>query len=539
MRVQPDDGTRHPATAGLAPYAGPWTRAEAAHLARRVLFGSTKRDIDALSAMSAQAAVSAVLSPVAALAEPVAYVKSGSVVAGGAWVDGVYDASVDTQRFYFAQTWWINAMLNQPLSITEKMTLFWHNHFATSNVAVKDARSIVKQNELLREYALGNVKDLVRQITLDPAMLRYLSGNTNTKAKPNENYARELQELFTLGKGPERSTGDYTTYTEDDVKAAARVLTGWTDVQASATVKFTSANHDGTDKRFSAAYNNTVITGGTTEAAARREIDDLINMIFLRTEVAERIVRKLYRWFVDYEIDATIEKEIILPLADQLRTSNYEIKPVLATLFGSSFFYDAVVRGSMIKSPVDFVIGTLRNFRAPDFFETDPAQQFWGGRTLRRLFNSMQQEIFNAPNVAGWVAYYQAPQYHEWWINTDSLQKRVKFVNDLCTDGMTIDEQYDKGFFDVIEAAKRTSDPSKASVLIGEWCEWCYPVPMPAETRASFMQALLGGLPEYEWTVEWNMFIADETNDTARLPVLTKLRTLLKFMLNMAEYHVS
>ncbi|MFM8472114.1 MAG: DUF1800 family protein, partial [Candidatus Kapaibacterium sp.] len=492
-----------------------------------------------LSAMSAQSAVSALLSGAPALAEPVAYIKSGSVAAGSAWADTAYDAAVDTQRFYFAQTWWINAMLNQPLSITEKMTLFWHNHFATSNTAVKDARYIVKQNELLREYALGNVKDLVRQITLDPAMLRYLSGNTNTKTRPNENYARELQELFTLGKGPERSTGDYTTYTEDDVKAAARVLTGWSDVQASATVKFTAANHDGTDKKFSAAYGDMVISGGTTEVAARREIDDLLTMIFARTEVAERIVRKLYRWFVDYEIDDTIEREIIRPLADRLRTGNYEIKPVLATLLGSSFFFDAVIRGCLIKSPVDFVIGTLRNFRAPDFFETDPAQQFWGGRTLRRLFNSMQQEIFNSPNVAGWAAYYQAPQYHEWWINTDSLQKRVKFINDLATDGMTIDEQYDKGYFDVIEAAKRTTDPSKADVIIREWCGWCFALPMPDESLNMFKQALLGGLPEYEWTVEWNAFVADETNDMARAPGVAELRALVKFMLNMAEYHVS
>lgn len=537
--MQNDSPAQHPATAGLTPYTGAWTRAEAAHLARRTMFGATKRDIDALSAMSAQAAVAAVLSSQPAPAEPVAYIKSGAVAAGSAWVDGAYDSSVDTQRFYFAQTWWINSMLNQPMSIVEKMTLFWHNHFSTSNTAVKDARYIVKQNELLREYALGNFKDLVRQITLDPAMLRYLSGNTNSKTKPNENYARELQELFTLGKGPERSTGDYTTYTEEDVKAAARVLTGWTDVQASATVKFTSANHDGTDKKFSAAYNNTVITGGTTEAAARREIDDLLNMIFLRSEVAERLARKLYRWFVDYEIDDVIEKEIIQPLANQLRSNNYDVKPALATLLGSAFFYDAVIRGCLIKSPIDFVIGTLRNFRAPDFFETDPAQQFWGGRTLRRLFSSMQQEIFNSPNVAGWAAYYQAPQYHEWWINTDSLQKRVKFINDLATDGMTIDEQYDKGYFDVIDAAKRTSDPSQASVIIREWAEWCYPLPMPSESLAQFSQALLGGLPEYEWTVEWNAFVADETNDTARAPVVAKLRSLLKFMLNMAEYHVA
>ncbi len=539
MKKTENSGSKRVLSAGLEPYAGAWTWAEAAHLARRTLFGSTKSDVKTLLSKSVNEAVNSLLEIPTSPAEPVAYINSGSVVKGSPWTEASYDANTETQRFFFLQTWWQNLMLNQSTNITEKMTLFWHNHFATSNNSVKDARYMYKQNSLIRDYALGNVKDLVRQITFDPAMLRWLSGNSNTKAHPNENYGREIQELFSIGKGPEVSVGNYTNYTEDDVKAAARVLTGWSDLPASISSKFTSSNHDSGDKQFSAAYGNTVIKGGTSETAARREIDDLLNMIFAQPATAERICRKIYLWFVDYKIDDAIEQQIIKPLAVILKSSGFEIKPVLETLFKSAFFYDASIRGCLIKSPVDFVVGTLRNFRAPDFFETDTAQLFWGGRTLRKLLNTMQQEPLNPPNVAGWAAYYQAPFFHELWINTDSVQKRVKFINDLSTDGMTIDEQYDKGYFDVIEAAKRCDSPSDPEALIREWASWCFPVTIPDDTIKNFKAALLGGLPDYEWGAEWNTFLADETNTTARAAVENKLRQLVKFMLNMAEYHLA
>ena len=526
-------------SAGLEPYTGSWGRAEAAHLARRVLFGSTKADIETLSKLSMSQAVDKLLETPPSPPEPVAYIASGSVPQGMAWADSTYDAQRETQRFWFLQTWWINLGLNQTQSILEKMTLFWHNHFATSNNAVKDARYMYKQNVLIRDYALGNFKDLVREITYDPAMLRWLSGNSNTKSQPNENYGRELQELFSIGKGPERSPGDFTNYTEADVKAAARVLTGWSDVSASINAKFTSGSHDTGNKTFSAAYGNKVINGGSTESAARREIDDLLNMIFAQDAVAERIVRKMYLWFVDYQIDSNIETSIIKPLADLFRTSNYDIRPVISTLLKSAFFYDSSLRGALIKNPIDFVFGTIRNFRPAPFYQTALNLQFWGGRTLRRLLSSMQQEPLAPPNVAGWAAYYQAPFFHELWINTDSVQKRVKFINDLATDGMKIDEYQTLGYFDVIDAAKRTNNPSNADALIREWVEWSFPIPFPDETINKLKQVLLTGLPDYEWTVEWNDFIADEKNDTKKNAVQSKLQLLVKYMLNMAEYHLA
>ncbi|MBX7154121.1 MAG: DUF1800 domain-containing protein [Bacteriodetes bacterium] len=541
-----DTPHRRVTSAGLEPYAGAWGRAEAAHLARRAMFGATKSDITTLAGKTMVQAVDSLLTAAAKPADPIAYIKSSAVAQGDSWVSAAYDANVEGQRLAMLQAWWIGEMLFQTVekkpSITEKMILFWHNHFATQANSVKDARYMFTQLDLFREYALGNFKDLVRQVTLDPAMLRFLNGATNTKSHPNENYGRELQELFTIGKGAEVATGDYTNYTEADIKQAARVLTGWSDVQANISAKFTSGNHDGGDKTFSARYGNTVIKGGTTEAAARRELDELMNMIFSQDATTKYLVRKIYRWFVDYIIDDETEKNVITPLAQIFKSNNFEIKPVLDTLLKSAHFYDATKRGCMIKNPADFMLGTFRVFITPMLFpgETEYQGRYFGWRTVRRTMATLQMDLLNPPNVAGWNAYWQTPAFHELWINSDTLQKRVLFTNQLAMDGgYQLDENYGKTYIDVIELAKQTSNPGDINVIINEWCELAYPLPMPDEAKAQFKQVVLNGLPDYEWTAEWNDYMADSTNETKEKAVTDKLRALAKYMLAMAEYQLS
>ena len=216
---------------------------------------------------------------------------------------------------------------------------------------------------MLRASALGNFKALVKEVTLAPAMLRYLNGNTNTKANPNENYGRELQELFTIGKGPEIAAGNYTNYTEDDVKAAARVLTGWRDLRDTRTAEFRATPHDTANKIFSSAYGGATITG-RTGADGAKELDDLLDLIFAQAETARYICRKLYRHFVYYVIDDATEKNVIAPMADLLRKGGWEIKPVVALLLKSAHFYDAANIGCYIKTPLDVVVGTFRTLGA-------------------------------------------------------------------------------------------------------------------------------------------------------------------------------
>ena len=186
-------------------------------------------------------------------------------------------------------------------------------------------------------------------------MLRYLNGYVNTASAPDENYARELQELFTLGKGPA------VQYTEADVRTAARVLTGWRINTTNYTSYFDATRHDTAAKVFSSFYGGKTITG-KTGAAGATETDELIDMIFLKDEVSKFICRRLYRWFVYYKIDAAVELNIIEPLAKIFRDNNYEIKPVMRALLQSEHFYDVLNQGCLIKSPVDLIVGHLREF---------------------------------------------------------------------------------------------------------------------------------------------------------------------------------
>ena len=190
-------------------------------------------------------------------------------------------------------------------------------------------------------------------------MQKYLKGEKKTATAPNENYGRELQELFTIGKD---ATGN-PPYTEDDVKAAARVLTGWRNDLVAGTTSangfnsyFDPAKHDTADKQFSAFYNYTQING-LSGTGAVSELDDLLNMIFAKDEVSLFICRKLYRYFVYYEIDAATEQNVIVPLAAVFRSNNYEIVPVLDVLFRSEHFFDVLNQGCLIKNPIDFSVG--------------------------------------------------------------------------------------------------------------------------------------------------------------------------------------
>lgn len=526
--------------AGLEPYTGEWTAKQATHLLRRAMFGATPKDVTAILKGNMNQAVNTLLTPISAAA-PIAYVNTGGVAQGQPWTGAGYDANQENSRLTQLQSWWIKLMLEQGVSLTEKMTLFWHNHFSCGANAVKDARYMYKQNDLLRQNVFGNFKTLVKQITIDPAMLRYLSGSYNTKTSPNENYARELQELFSIGKGPEIAPGNYTFYTEADVKTAAKILTGWSDDQAGLTNKFTDANHDSTDKTFSATYGNRVIKGGKGKQEALRELDELLTMIFDQQQTATYLVRKIYRWFVDYVIDSEVEKNIIQPLADIFRTNNYEVKPVLDTLFKSAHFYENSKIGCMIKSPADLVLGTIRLFPHPLLYPTALPQTNWAYRTLRRVMGTMQLDIMNLPNVAGLPAYWQEPVYHEIWINADTLQKRVKFTNDYSFDKLQLDEM-DYGSaprIDPLEAVKLISDPSNPLTIVTEFARIMYPMQLADEQITELKNVLIPGLPDFEWTVEWNDYQKDPTNDTKSAAVADKLRVLLKYMLAMAEYQLA
>jgi uncharacterized protein (DUF1800 family) len=528
-------------TPSLAPYTGTWGFSQAAHLLRRTMFGAAAKDIAAIQKMTMSDAVDALLAdqPADPSDLPLVWYHLDTVPDGQTWVNLDYNAGQDFNRGESLGGWWISLMRFPDLSIREKMVLFWHNHFACGATTVGDARYMYNQNVFLRANALGNFKTLVKGITLDPAMLRYLSGNKNSKTAPNENYGRELQELFTIGKGLEVSTGDYTTYTEGDIKAAARVLTGWKDDPKTVGYIFTPANHDPTDKQFSVRYGNTVIKGRADQAGAEAELDDLLTMIFSGQETAKYICRKIYRWFIDYVIDDSIEQNVIVPMAQSLVSNNFEIKPVLLLLFKSSLFYSGDYTGSMIKNPIDLVMGSMRvlNIVSPEL--TDITARYYGWIAMWVAAEGMQMKILEPPNVAGWQEYYEAPQYHELWLNSGTLNSRVKFCDDIVTNKFENTVQtYYTTTFDTIAFATESSDPSNPVTLIADMANLLYPNPLTADQLKTLHDTLIPGLPDYEWTNEWLAFINDPTNDTTKMAVSTKLTNLFKYMLELAEYQL-
>ena len=528
---------RSSATAStLAPYAGPWGLDQAAHLLRRCLFGPTRGEMQAAAASTLAATLDKLLTAPATPAPPLnASATDTTVAIGQTWVGQAFDQTLEGVRRASLRDWWLSQQLGSGTSLSEKMTLFWHNHFVVEFGDINSAFYGYEYVRLLRQHALGNVRQLAKDVTITPAMLRYLNGNASTATAPNENYGRELLELFTVGKGPLIGAGNYTTYTEDDVQAAAKVLTGWRDDAATVSGYFTASRHDKTTKQFSSAFGNAKIT---SNGAA--EYQDLIDLIFQQSATAAFLVRKLYRWFVYYVIDAQVESDVIQPLATLLVQQNYDVAPVLRALFGSQHFFDVANMGCLIKSPLDFTVGVCRQFELafPPAGSTTVQYVMWD--YLNSLASVQQQTLGDPPNVAGWVAYYQTPQYHELWINAVTLPRRNQ-ATDLFL-GLT---GYTKSGFTLkadlvawVQAlpAATAQDPN---LVIAEFARLMVPLALTTNQLTFLKDALIPGLPDFEWTAEWNQYLAAPTNAARRTAVATKLSAMAKALAGLAEYQLS
>lgn len=532
-------------SSGLNPYTGVWTKNEVAHLLKRTMFGARKADIDYFLGMSASQAVDILLTAAAAPAPPIKeYNNSGtpstdadySVPMGGTWVNTYSnDGGVTEKRIGSVKSWLVGNMINQDRSITEKMRLFWHNHFATQTSIYTNGSHAYNHFAMLGNYALGNFRQLVKAVTIDAAMLIYLNGEQNANTAPDENYARELQELFTLGK--ENSPN----YAEDDVKAAARVLTGWRVNQNTGAVYFDATRHDAGNKTFSSFYNGTVIAGRAGATAGDAELDDMLNMIFSKsTEVSEFIVRKLYRWFCYYAIDDNTNNNVIKPLAQILRGNNWEIKPVLAALFKSDHFFDPLNQGCLIKSPVDFIVGQMREFNVaiPDV-AADYATAYSMWNFLRLESEDMQQDIGDPPSVSGWAPYYQAPQFHEMWISSDTLPKRDGFSDLMLVNGRT--ENGQKLIIDPVGFARSLPNAADPNQLISDSLDILYRVPLSAASQATIKTQILlsNQTQDYYWSNAWVGYISNPSDMVAYQTVYTRLQALFKYFVDLAEYQLS
>jgi uncharacterized protein (DUF1800 family) len=530
-----------PIESNIRRYKGEWSYLQAAHLLRRTMFGAKREDVEHFLKHSPKKAVRELIRTQYPLpAPPVNNYNDDKytdpeIAPGADWTVSLkYDGMNNGRRRNSFKSWWLGLMIGQERSIREKMVLFWHNHFVTETNTVDNALFCYRYNALLRNYALGNFKEMVRAMTAEPAMLRYLNGYANTKKAPDENYGRELQELFTVGKGP----GSH--YTEPDVKAAARVLTGYTINYKTYTATFDPNRHDQGDKQFSAFYDNRVITGMKGKEA-EAEVDQLIDMIFSREEVSLFICRKLYRFFVYHTIDEVTEKDVIQPLAHLFRKKDYAIAPVLEELLMSRHFFDAANFGGMIKSPVDLIVGLCREFGVVFPDATDFADRYGFLEQVRNQATGLAQNIGDPPNVAGWQAYYQQPEYDKLWISSDTLPKRNQFTDRMTGNGFGRNGK--KIAIDPVAFANGLPNPGDPDSLIAGSVQALYPVPLSPE-ELSFIKTsiLLSGLTgmasDHYWTNAWQAYFDKPDDKANRNNVTNKLKNLYRHLMELPEYQL-
>ncbi|MGX5820793.1 DUF1800 domain-containing protein [Chitinophaga lutea] len=518
---------------GLTPYTGDWGTAQVVHLLKRAMFGAKPADVRHFAAMTMDQAVDALIQAnTVTPAPPVNHTSTTDttgVTPGATWVNApAGNEDLNNTRRTSYKAWWTGLMLNQERTVHEKLVLFWHNHWATETQIVQDARFDYLHNQTLRNHALGNFKAMAKAITLDPAMLVYLNGYLNEKTAADENYARELLELFTCGKGPD------SHYEEADVRAAAHVLTGYKVDKVNIRSYFDPSKHDIGNKQFSPWFSNKVISGKTGEMGAT-ELDDMLTIIFAQPEVAKFICRKFYQFFIYYEIDAATETNVIEPLAKIFRDNNYEIKPLLLALFKSEHFYDPLNMSCLIKSPVDFCVGLCREFGVSFAPATDYVNAYGQWRTVQSAAATQQQNIGDPPGVSGWDAYYLAPQFHELWINTDTLPKRNKFVDQIITTGVG-------GLrIDPVVIADQMPEPANPVYLVRDSLDILYRMGVSDATKTFLKDKILlqGQQQDYYWTDAWNLYKSDPSNTMNKNVVVRHLMELYKYIMNLSEYHLA
>jgi len=392
-------GRLDPSTA-LAAYPGPLTERQAAHLLRRAGFGGTPDEVRRYAAMPVRGAVDSLIHfPASTGAQPApndvyspVQLLSQYGPAGMRALDKDRRKAVNREirgnerRSILAlQLWWLNRMLTTPAPLQEKMALYFHGHFTTE--AIKKGISpamAFDQNQLFRSAALGNLRELTRAVSKNPAMLVYLDNDANLKSHPNENYARELMELFTLG---------VDRYSEDDVRNAARAWTGWRYDRFTETAAFVPRVHDDGVKTFLGKTGN--FTG-----------DDVVDIIFEQPQCARFFASSLLNAFVYNDP----EPELVEGVAHLLRKNGYELAPVVSTILRSNVFYSERAYRALVKGPVEFVVGTYRTLGVPQM----------DGSVLPVL-RQMGQELFYPPNVAGWPGGAN-------WLTSDTMIARQNFL---------------------------------------------------------------------------------------------------------------
>lgn len=533
-------------------FSGNWTSKEARHLLKRTSFGITEVLVSEAVSLGLPGTIDKLFEQSPLPEPPSKYLLDGTgngeiidpdANYGETWINGSpIPTSANSQeknkilksRTKSLYAWSFLQMQNAEISIREKLTLFWHNHFVAENTNPHREYFYIS---ILRNNALGNFKELTKQITTDPNMLIYLSGSQNSNTAPNENYSRELLELFSIGKGAAVGNGDYTNYTEDDVVQMAKALTGWKvkglNNPDTLTSFFSNNKHTTGDKNLSHRFNNAIISEN-----GENEYKDLIDKIFEQEECSKFIMRKLYRWFVNAEISEDIETHIIEPLAENIRNNNYEIEPALKILLASEHFFENTF--CMIKSPIDLILSATKSLllSAPT---SSINEEYEFALILYLATSDIGQSIFHHPDVAGWKAYYQKPLYYKTWVNNYLLPKRLEYCKVLVTGGILLIDEKSYIVTPLVPVLLIVSSITTAEdpiILIRSLTNQLFNYEISQNQIDSLKDILIPGLPDFEWTIEYLDYLEDPSDNDLRTSIENKLRNLIGTMVQMSEFQI-
>lgn len=355
----------------------PWNLARASHLYRRAGWSANWRQLQQAVSAGCESTVELLLSGESGHEK--FYAENQSTVA----------ALLGSGNARDLPAWWLYVLLHTPHPLLEKMTVFWHGHFATSAAKVTDARLMYRQHAILRKFALGKFGPMLTEIAQDPAMLLWLDSATNRKSHPNENFAREIMELFSLG---------LDNYTEHDIKEAARAFTGW-EVRHGQ-IKFIAYQHDDGEK---------TVLG----QKGRWNGDDVVRILLEQPAAGQFLVRKIFRYLVNETADAPAS--LINPLAEEYRQQQYDTLWLMRKIFSSNLFYSSHAMGQKIKAPIEFVVGLVRSLEGTT-----------NTLALTDDLKPLGQSLFNPPNVKGWNGGVE-------WINSSTLVARANLVWSLLS----------------------------------------------------------------------------------------------------------
>ncbi len=563
-----------PESLSLSPYMGTFGTAQKKHLLNRTLFGLSQRHFSDLDNRSLTEAIALLFTP-EPTDEPVnnyyyhltpeEYKEKYGVedVGQGEPFINKTSTSKDSNGNYengekirreAINTWVLKRMYFQNTSIHWKMFFFLHNLLPTNGGSGLGNKGLYSYYKLLFDAAFGNYKDTTYNITLNPAMLKYLNLAQSRKVNPDENYARELQELFTVGKIP------FSKFTESDVREMARVLVGWRirydSIYEEGPIEhtFDENNHDTGDKQFSEFYGNKVIEGKSGPTGGEEELRELIDMIFETGEVAIYLSRRLYQFFVYPDVTEEIEQNIILPLSEVMKEKDFSLTETLKVLLSSEHFFDTTFYNSMIKSPLEFIFGMTKEFDLfngiitnknekdnPDYviskqFSDSLPRSFYFFRSLISNMRKQGLSIGDPPNVSGWPPYYQQPVYDLFWINSITIKDKVRLNNAFIQQGKSISNKIYIAL-DHIAYLLSYKNHADLNALLDEMTDRLLGSPLPEQTRERLIESVIGSLSPNYWTQAVEDFKTDSTEEN-RNNLTRRIKILLKQLFQLGEIHL-